>query len=128
MMPKGQSFLSEEEKTSRGLKRHLNIIITGQDVNSNYLVVPVTTWYEMLAHQDASCILEANCHSFIKHKSWVDYSRARQMSYIEVFNGIHKGLLIKKEDVTPVVLKKIQDGAQISPYLDDELFSFFAYF
>jgi hypothetical protein len=43
----------------------------------------------------------------------MDYSRTRQVSYVEVFNGIHKMLLIEKEDVTPVVLKKIQKGAQI---------------
>jgi hypothetical protein len=40
-MAKGQAFLSEEEQTSQGPKRHLNIIISDADEEHNYLVVPV---------------------------------------------------------------------------------------
>jgi hypothetical protein len=37
-MAKGQSFLSEEEKTPKGPIRHLNVVITESDEDQNYLV------------------------------------------------------------------------------------------
>jgi hypothetical protein len=45
-MAKGQAFLSEEEPTSKGPTRHLNVIITEPTEDMNYLVVPVTTYRE----------------------------------------------------------------------------------
>jgi hypothetical protein len=73
-MAKGQTFLSEKEKTSKGLTRHLNVIITEPTEDMSYLVVPVTTYREdangrPTPGQDDSCILAAGCHPFIKHKS-----------------------------------------------------------
>jgi hypothetical protein len=127
-MPKGQTFLSEAEQTARGNKRHLNIVITDQDPNGNYLIVPVRTWEEGNGHQDASCVLGENSHTFIKHKSWIDYSRAKEMGYIEIFNGIHKGLLIRKEDIAPDILQNIQNGAKETHRLKDQYSAFFNYF
>jgi hypothetical protein len=131
-MGKGQAFLSEEEQAGRGLFRHLNIVITEADEEQNYLVVPVTTFREKdgkpLPGQDESCILPAGCHPFIVRKSYARYSRARKMSYAEIYNGLKKGRLVNKEDISPVCLQELQRGAELSPYLPEELSRFFAYF
>jgi hypothetical protein len=130
---KGQGFLGNPAATARGSFRHLNIVITDPDEEQNYLVVPVTTYHTQddgtpFSGQDKSCLLGPGDHPFIKHDSYVKYAKARIMSFIEIFNGIRKGILIAKEDVDAQVLKAIQDGAKKSPYLREELNHFFDYF
>jgi hypothetical protein len=133
-MGKKQSFLSKDELTPRGkLMRHLNIVISEQDSEGYYLIVPVTTYRDAIhspTHEqnNDSCILEAGSHSFLNRKSWVCFSRAKQMTYIEIFNGIHKGLLISKEDVQADVLRHIQDHAKTSKYLPGKFAHFEEYF
>jgi hypothetical protein len=132
-MAKGQTFLGEEEKTSRGPTRHLNVIITEPSEDMSYLIVPITTYREdangrPVPGQDDSCILAAGCHPFIKHKSYVHYKYARQMSALEIVIGIQKGLLIKKDAMNPVIIQDIQRGAEESPNLPEELTRFFQFF
>jgi hypothetical protein len=132
-MAKGQTFLGEEERTSRGLVRHLNVIITEPTEDLNYLIAPVTTYREdaygrPYPGQDDSCILPAGCHPFIKHKSYVRYKNARKMSAYEILVGIKKGLLIKKEDMDPAIIQSMQRGAEESPHLPEELTPFFQFF
>jgi hypothetical protein len=129
---KGRAFLGAEVKTRRGLFRHLNVIISEADNEQNYFVVPITTYRKIngspLHGQDKSCILLGGSHPFIKHESYACYARARKMSYTEIFNGLNKGLLVRKENVSGDSLKKLQEGARRSPYLPDELTHFFRYF
>jgi hypothetical protein len=131
-MGKGQAFLSENENTPQGLMRHLNVIITEADEDSFYMVVPVTTYREEngrpFGGQDDSCILPPGCHSFIRHKSYVRYAKARRMSYAEIFNGLKKGILIKKDDMPIRYVQDMQKGAAISPFLPEELSHFLEYF
>jgi hypothetical protein len=132
-MAKGQAFLSEEEQTSKGPARHLNVIITEPTEDMNYLVVPVTTYYEdaeghSLPGQDNSCILKAGRHPFIKHKSYVRYKNARRMNALEIVIGVQKGLLIRKEDMDPAIIQDMQRGAEESPFLPKEFIPFFKYF
>jgi hypothetical protein len=131
-MGKRQTFLSDYENTSQGPMRHLNVIITEADEDLYYLVVPVTTYREKdgkpFGGQDGSCILPAGCHPFIKHKSYVRYAKARKLSYAEIFNGLKRGILIRKEDMPVQYLQDMQKGASISPYLPEELSHFFEYF
>jgi hypothetical protein len=131
-LSKGHAFLGPEVKTRRGLFRHLNVIISEADNEQNYFVVPITTYRkingEPLHGQDKSCILLGGSHPFIKHESYACYARARKMSYSEIFNGLNKGLLMRKDDMSAACVKKLQEGARASPYLPDELTYFFRYF
>jgi hypothetical protein len=128
-MAKGNAFLSEEEHSIR----HLNVIITNPTDDMNYLVVPITTYHEdsngrPIRGQDESCILNAGCHPFIKHKSYVQYKNAKKMNALEIVRGIQKGLLIKKEDMPPAIIQDMQKGAELSEWLPIELMPFFKYF
>ena len=115
-MPKKQSFL--DEPTGQN-KRHLNIVITEANSENEYLVVPVDTL--RFDFQDRSCILHAGDHSFIKHDSFVNYKYARVISYVQLFNGLNKGLFIRKEDISEEVLIRIQNGARKTKNLKTEL-------
>ena len=123
-MGEGQTFLSEEVKTKTGDKRHLMIVVEEKD--GEYLIVPATTWNEKIPAgiQDDSCILNVGDHSFIKHKSWLDFRFAQAKPSIEILQGLLNGLLIRKEDLRPDLLAYIQAKTEIS----DRLPSKFKYF
>ena len=123
-MGEGQTFLSEEVKTKSGDKRHLMIVVEEKD--GEYLIVPATTWNEKLPAgvQDDSCILNVGDHSFIKHKSWLDFRFAQAKPSIEILQGLLNGLLIRKEDLRPDLLAYIQAKTETS----DRLPSKFKYF
>lgn len=123
-MGEGQTFLSEEVKTKTGDKRHLMIVVEEKD--GEYLIVPATTWNEKLPAgiQDDSCILNIGDHSFIKHKSWLDFRFAQAKPSIEILQGLLNGLLIRKEDLKPDLLAYIQARTESS----DRLPSKFKYF
>ena len=126
-MPKKQTFLSDVEKTPGGdQKRHLRIIITDSDNDQNQVVVSVTTLKYL--SQDTSCVLQPGDHPFIKEKSIIDFKRTTVMSYMQIFNGIQQGLLIRKEDISDELLKRIQTAAAKSKYISDEIKSMFVYF
>lgn len=121
LMPEKNTFLSDIEKTPKGEeKRHLRIVITNPDENNEQVVVSITTDYGY-STQDRSCPIEAGEHSFIKHKSLVDFKRTCIMSFSQIFNGIQKGLLIPKEDVSEDLLKRIQNAAKFSTRINQDV-------
>ena len=115
-MPKKQTFLDEPTDTN---VRHLNIVITDANSENEYLAVPVDTLkYDF---QDRSCVLYPGDHAFIHHESFVNYKYARVISFQQLFNGINKGLFIRKEDISEDVLIRIQEGARKTRNLKTEL-------
>ena len=132
-MAKGQTFLGEELPSPRGrLYRHLHIVISEIDTEGYHMVVPVTTFRQKAANtrheQNSSCILSPGEHSFINHKSWVCLSRSRMLTFQEIFNGLHRGLMILKEDIAPEVLERIQAMARKSAFLPQKFTHFYDFF
>ena len=131
-MAKGQSFLNKPDKTDRGGIRHLHVVITESDEDNNVLVVPVCTYIEdngvPRQGQDSSCILKAGCHPFVKTKSYISYRNAKEMSLIDIFNGLQKGILIKYADFENHYVQDMQIGAEASIYLPEKFKRFFNYF
>ena len=127
---KGQSFLTNINSLTQ---RYLFIVITDQDEEQNYLIVPITAFREdrnckPLKGQDKNCILAAGDHPFIKNMSWVCYSKAIELSHAQISNGINKGVLMSQKDIPKKVLNKIQDGCKKTRMLPDEFTRFFRYF
>ena len=116
-MPKKQTFLDEPLESNE--KRHLRIVITDSNEQNEFLTVVVDTLRNN--SQDKSCIIEPGEHSFIKVRSFVNYHYARVLNFTQVFNGLQKGVLVRKEDVSEELLKKIQDGARKSNRLNNNL-------
>lgn len=127
-MPKKQSFLSEEEQSPSGtFNRHLRIVITDPDKDSNQVVVSITT-LRFPNSQDTSCILEPGEHKFIKHRSVVDFRRTTIMSFLDIFNGLQKGVLVDMGDISEELLRKIQQAAQASKYIPADIKKLFINF
>jgi len=131
-MAKGQAFLNAPDDTSRGNIKHLHVIITNPDSEKDVLVVPVCTYHEKdgkpLSGQDASCILPAGCHPFVKVKSYISYRNSKAMNFIEIFNGLNKGILIRKQEFESQYIQDMQRGAEESQFLPEKLKRFFKHF
>jgi hypothetical protein len=128
---KGLSFLSNIHQDSDAIL-HLQIVLSDDDEEGNYMVVPVTTWREVngrsLVWQDKSCTLDVGDHPFIRHKSWVYFAKAYAISFKDLFDGQRNGVFIAKERVRNDVLIKIQASAKRTDKLPSELKHFFNYF
>ena len=116
-MPRKQSFLDEPLLNSG--KRHLRIVITDSNEQNEFLTVVIDTLRSK--SQDISCIIEPGEHSFIKVRSFVNYHYAKVLNFTHVFNGLHKGVLVRKEDISDELLKRIQDGAKKTNRLNNNL-------
>ena len=131
-MGRGQAFLGEPDETSRGGIRHLNVVITNPDDENNVMVVPICTYREKdgrpFPGQDESCLLPAGSHPFIRAKSYVSYRNAKSVSLIDIFNGLSKGRLVRKEDFALCFVQDMQRGAEESPFLPRKLQRFFWHF
>lgn len=123
-MPKKQTFL--DEPLSGNGKRHLRIVITDSNEQNEFLTVAVDTLRS--SSQDKSCIIEQGEHPFIKTRSFVNYHYARVLNFTQVFNGLQKGVFIRKEDVSEELLKRIQDGAKKSNRLNRKFKIWFEFF
>ena len=125
-MPKKTTFLSKPEKSKSGKEfRHLRIIVSDSDKNNEQIVVSVTSL--KFDNQDKSCIIHPGEHPFIKHKSIIDFKRTKIMSTIDIINGINKGWLIKKEDISDTLLTRIQNALKQSKFISAEGKSLFRY-
>jgi hypothetical protein len=78
--------------------------------------------------QDNSCILPEGCHPFIKRKSFVQYSHARAINVVDIFNGLQKGKIIKKEEFSAFYVQDMQRGAELTRKLPAKLKRFFGFF
>lgn len=119
----GRTFLSDIAHTTSGDKRHLLIVIA--ELGLDYLVVPVNTWKDGRKGQDDSCILDVGDHPFIKHRSWINYRRAKVISAITLINGLNSGKFIIMDDLRKDIVDYISAKAQISIYLPHEYMRFF---
>lgn len=125
-IPKKTSFLSEVEKPqANDPRRHLRIVVSDADDKNRQIVVSVTTL--RFEYQDKSCVIYPNEHEFIIHESIIDFRYTKIMTSVEILNGIMKKLLIKKEDISDALLKRIQNALKQSKYIPNEVKDLFPY-
>jgi len=94
---------------------HLHIIISDPSQDNNKIVtVNFTSWR---ADKDQSCIVDVNEHSFIKVRSCVDYRRDKLISLENYEHCLRSGDLISHDQIKDSLLRRILDGAAISPHI-----------
>jgi len=91
-------------------RNHLFIILTNpsSENSKRSLLVSVSSYTGN--HCDKACVLNKEDHKFIRHKSFVDYYRARIIETDKLINGVRKGLFKLKEPVNDEVFDKIIRG------------------
>ncbi len=81
------------------------------------MIVNFTT-YRDKGYEDTSCIVEANDHNSIKHKSYVNYRRSQIVDLPKLALWFSTDELRPREPLTPELLGRIRLGASESDFLD----------
>jgi hypothetical protein len=114
LMIKGIAFwYSGDEKE----KKHLYFVISESDVDGNVLAVNITTLYNP-GIADNSCVLDVGDYPEIKYKSFVFYHKALEAA---TKNIMTKPFKCEKTRLTDKTLRKIQEGAKKSKFLNKKL-------
>jgi hypothetical protein len=89
-------------------RRHLHVVCTDPCDAGNQVIVPITSWTNDLC--DNACILQANEHEFLKHKSYVLYRKARIEAASTLDNGIAQGLFVTRAPMNRQTFLRIKHG------------------
>lgn len=65
---------------------------------------------------DRTCILVPGDHDFIRHESYVAYSKARIEPADTLISGVSKGLLVDKGEIRQDVFERVLNGLRVSPF------------
>jgi len=96
---------------------HLMLIIT-DPINippPSVIVTPLNTYFDDC---DQTCILNVNEHSFITHKSFINFKESRIREVTKLEKGVQVGLFKIKDDLCNELYKKICDGFETSTAMD----------
>ena len=117
-LKKGSVYDGQKDNTPSGLIKHLRFVISDfiyDDImNAECAFVVNMTSAHDLPTQDNSCILYEADHPSIEHKSYISYQNAQRLEKSYILSKIESGEFVLKEEMSPELLKKIQEGANIS--------------
>lgn len=109
-------------------RKHLFVFLTDPyGAASQVLMVPVCS-VEVGAQVDESCLLDSGCHSFIRHRSYVNYALCRTERADAIANGIRNGQFIPKEPVSEDIFRLIIAGMRRSKFTKPFALEFFGEF
>lgn len=123
-MIRGQAFWRKDEDSPN---IHLRFVISAQNVDGLVLVVSMSTLHGT-GREDESCILEPGDHRATKVRSYIRFDKAFEISYFKLVQEKLHGELTMCDDVSAVLLKRIQNGAQCSPALPLKFRKYFPLF
>jgi hypothetical protein len=94
-------------------RRHLHVVCTDPCQNGKQVIVSITTWTNSLC--DATCILQAHEHEWLRHQSYVFYRKARIEAATTLDNGVQQGIFEQQGDVYEQTFLRILNGICASP-------------
>lgn len=101
---------------------HLFVIVFGVkmvDGKEQVLLASVCTIYEGIPY-DSACILRQGDHSFIRHDSYINYSKLRQESAAHVEKLLEANYFIPHvEDFSGDLLRRVSEGVEESTRTPD---------
>lgn len=105
-------------------RMHLFILLTDPITEEKLvLLCPISSispnkWY------DPSCILDSTDHEFIRHDSFVDYSKSRIVAASKLDKGVRNKSLIAKSLISEKVYLRICEGLFNSNFTTPEVKTF----
>lgn len=95
-------------------KMHLFVIVSDKCPLNTHMLVSISRIKEGVYH-DPSCVIEPGEHPFITERSFVAYHMARTLPSANLTKCVDGWVYRQKEDISPDLLKRIQDGILKSP-------------
>jgi hypothetical protein len=99
-------------KTAGEFKHHLWVLLALSADHKRVIMVNLTT---QRSYSDATIVLKAGDHPFVKHETAVNYSDAIEVGVDRLATAVRTGEAIQQPVLTPEILKKIQSGLIHSP-------------
>jgi hypothetical protein len=89
-------------------RRHLHVVCNDPCIDGNQVIVPITTWTNDLC--DATCILQAHEHEWLRHRSYVFYRKARIEAAATLDNGVRRGIFEPRGEMNGQTFLRIRNG------------------
>ena len=106
-------------------RMHLFIILTNPSTEKKLnIIVSISTYTGW--PNDPTCILNQGDHPFIRHKSYVLYSKAKIFKSKKLTRGVQDGKLVPKDPIDQSVFEKIVVGLMVSERTPKKIKDFFA--
>ncbi|MBF0311549.1 MAG: hypothetical protein HQL56_18715 [Magnetococcales bacterium] len=80
------------------------------------LLVSVSSVGKAGSWHDTTCILNQGDHPFVKHQSFVFYTRSRNENANKVVKGVKGGSFVPQDPLDQEVYERICGGMSVSPY------------
>lgn len=106
-------------------RMHLFIILTNPSTEKKLNIIVSLATYTGWPN-DSTCILNQGEHPFIRHKSYVLYSKAKTFESKKLIRGVQDGKLVPKDPIDQNVFEKIVDGLMASERTPKKIKNFFA--
>lgn len=95
---------------------HLSIVCTGEKARPDFRLLVNITSIKTGKFYDATCVIKAGEHPFIRHDSYVSYRHSSQCTSSKIERSIERGIYVPKEDVSIELLKRIIEGFYLSEF------------
>jgi hypothetical protein len=92
---------------------HMFVVMNDPDSDGMCLLTMVTSIKSNRSH-DASCILQAGDHSFVRHPSYALFRMAQLSPARHMANMVAKNFYSAMADVTPALYQRIRSGLYAS--------------
>ena len=120
---KGKCFLIPSGPHEDG--KHLFVIISNKCPADCHLLMSITS-VEPGEYYDPACLLRAGDHPFIKHLSFVMYSKAVIIPHDDIVKQVRDFGFLIKEDATNEFVEKIRAGIAASKRVAKKIKAYFS--
>jgi len=95
-------------------RMHLFIVLTDPITGKKLvLIASLSSIYDGVPY-DRTCILEAGEHQFIRHRSYIDYSKLTIVEAGKLSKGVQTGVFSNKGPMSEDIVNRIVDGVFVS--------------
>ena len=120
---KGKCFLIPSGPQEDG--KHLFVIITNKCPADCHLLLSISS-VEPGEYYDPACLLRPGDHPFVKHLSFVMYSKAVIISHDDITKQVHDFAFLIKDDASDELVEKIRAGIPVSKRSTKKIKAYFA--
>lgn len=117
-------LLTDPTPVSGPLYDNTGVVLQKGASEKQILMVSISTLKPQFPH-DPTCLLYQGDHPFIKHDSYVKYSKARIEGAEGIMRGIKNGVLIQHDPVDTAIFARICHGLTQSRFTTPKVLAFY---
>lgn len=102
------------------------IVLDPEEYTKNTIIIPVDSYTS--DKQDSTTILNPGDHEFVKHKSFLNYNRARIRTMTFIEQMIKDGKAKTKPSMRSDILERITAGLRKSEHTPQEVITMYTYY